>query len=401
MVRQIKYRMAGLVVLLGGLSLVGCVYDAGDCPEPTDREVVMSFRIATSEASATRATVVGEEDGTRAENWIDPANLRFLLLTEGGMFLRDLSLAGELTHTEDYGTYTVRTVSFRESYFDYAAVDGQVSFRIMVLANWPDNALKAIAGCRGLAEIEAAARREAGLYTLSADFSPALPSADAAGRGIPMYGLKGFTLSQRSLFESTELAPVDLTGADALHLLRALAKLEVVDRIEAKKEDGYPRIASVTLLGGHYGLNARLIPDAFRDGEQVAVPSLAEPRNTAPGDYRFAPRNYGELTPPVVQYPDGGGAVAVDYPNCYTAYLPETAIPQEKVLRIVVENSPGAQPPTATYTAAIPASADWGAYLLRNHIFRLEVTGAGTDLDMEYTYTICPWETVSGEIEFE
>lgn len=402
MFTAIKYRIAGFIALLGGISLAGC-NGADECPEAqTDcHEVVMSFRIITCESGASsRAAVIGEEDGTTAENWIDPSSLRFLLLTDGGMLLRDIT-PEQLTPTADYGTYTIRTVSFREPYFDYGAAGGRVRFRIMVLANWPDNALEALAGCRGQEEIETAAASAAALYLLPADFLPALPTGDAPGCGIPMYGLKTFDLSQKELFESTEIAPVDLTGADALHLLRALSKLEVIDGIKAKDNSGYPRVASATLLQNGYRRDARLIPDAFADARQATAASLPASKAVSPaGDLRFAPRDYTECVPPVVQYPETGDPVETAYADCFTAYLPEMTIPQDEVLRVVVENAPGSDPATATYTIAIPASADWGTELLRNHIYRLNVTGAGTDLHMEYTYTVCPWNTASGEVEF-
>lgn len=414
MFTAIKYRIAGLAALLAGLALTGCVYDgAEECPGQEDREVVMSFRLVSWRAdAASRATVVGEEEATAAENWVDPSDLRFLLLTEGGMLLRDITPAAFDPATDDYGTYTVRTVSFREPYFDYAAVNGRVRFRIMVLANWPDNALNALAGCRGLADIERVAATEPALYDLPEGFRPALP-ADGTGTGIPMYGLKSFDLTQEALFASTEQAPVELTsGDDAIHLLRSLAKLEVIDAIETRYGEelygtGYPRIASVTLLSGKYRRDARLIPDGFADGEQVTAASLFATPNTAGADLAFAPRNYGALTPPVEQYPDGEPSFTVDWADCFTAYLPEMAIPAGDALRVVVRNYPeGTTPPdghpaTYEYTIPIPASTAWGTQLLRNHIYRLRVTGAGTDFNMEYTYTICPWNEASTEVGFD
>lgn len=399
MFTAIRYRVAVFFALLGGISLAGCS-GADECEAPDCPEVVMSFRIITCEPGASsRAAVIGEESGTAAENWIDPSSLRFLLLTDGGMLLRDLT-PEQFAPTADYGAYTIRTVSFREPYFDHGAVGGRVRFRIMVLANWPDNALKALSRCRGQVEIETATANSAALYLLPADFSPTLPTADAPGRGIPMYGLKTFDLSQKELFESTELDPVDLTNADAFHLLRALSKLEIMDDIKPKDASGYPRVISATVLQNGYRRDARLIPDAFADGRQVTAASLPAGKAVSPaGDLRFALRSYGDYVPPVVQYPETGDPAEIDY-DCFTAYLPEMTITPNEVLRVVVENAPGSNPATATYTVAIPTSAEWGTELLRNHIYRLNVTGAGTDLHMEYTYTICPWNTASGEVEF-
>lgn len=413
-----------LAVLLAGLALAGCVCENGECPpEPEGRQIVMSFRLLTRDAgSATRATVIGQEDGTAAENWVDPGTVRFLLLTDGGVLLQNLS--GEFQRAEtvtDYSSYIVRKVTFREPYFDYAAVGGRVRFRIMVLANWPDNALKEIADCRSQAEIEQiAATNSQALYNMNSDmqkvapvtdFEPLLPAPDngngGQGLGIPMYGLKSFDVAQEDLYDSTPEQPYDITssGADPIHLLRALAKIEVIDAIQSKNEGGYPKVIGAKLLKGSYRYNARLIPDNFADGRQVTAASLNNTNpNTATDDLDFIVRNYATINPPVDQYPDGGDAFHVSHTG-FVAYLPEMPIPTADVLQVTVENGPQADLPadtplTAEYSIPIPSPAEWGSEVLRNHIYRIKVTGATTDLNMEYTYTICPWNEQSTEITF-
>lgn len=421
--RRLAGRFACLVALTAALVPAGCVCENGECPpEPEGRQIVMSFRLLTHNAgSATRATVIGQEDGTAAENWVDPKTIRFLLLTDGGVLLQDLS--GDFQKAEtvtDYSSYIVRNVTFREPYFDYAAVGGRVRFRIMVLANWPDNALKEIVDCRTQAEIEQiAATNSYALYDMNTDmmkvapvtdFEPLLPASDngngGKGLGIPMYGLKHFDVAQADLYDSTPEQPYDITGGDPIHLLRALAKIEVIDAIESKNSDKYPKVTGAKLLKGYYRYNARLIPDNFVDGQQVRVASLnnADP-NTANDDLDFIERNYAAIDPPVDQYPNDGDAFRVDH-TCFVAYLPEMPITAANVLQVTVENGPmtalpAGTPQKAEYYIPIPSPAEWGNEVLRNHIYRIRVTGATTDLDMEYTYTICPWNEQSTEIEFK
>lgn len=412
-----------LAVLLAGLALAGCVCENGECPpEPEGREIVMSFRIFTRDAgSATRATVIGEEDGTAAENWVDPTTVRILLLTDGGVLLQDLSSDFATAETDtDFSSYIIRKVTFREPYFDYAAVDGRVRFRIMVLANWRDNTLKEISDCRSQAEIEQiASTLQAALYNLNndmqkvqpvTDFEPLLPAPGngngGQGLGIPMYGLKHFDVAQEDLYDSTPEQPYDITasGADPIHLLRALAKIEVIDDIQSKNENGYPRITAVRLLKDNYRYDARLIPDNFVDGQQVRSASLFATPTPATDRLDFIVRDYAAIDPPVDQYPNDGDAFSVGH-TCFMAYLPEMKITTADVLQVTVANDPAAALPagtplTAEYSIPIPSPAEWGNEVLRNHIYRIRVTGATTDLNMQYTYTICPWNERSTEITF-
>lgn len=377
MLNRLTYRIAATVAWLAVASApVGC--SKSEAPEPAPaREITMSFRIAT-QAPRTRVEIVGQEPGDAAENWIDLRGARFLLFTRGGVLLQELEPVVD-PPADDYSTYEVRA-TLREPYFDAAAENGRVSFGIMVLANWPAEALAAIAGRTTVAQIEAAKAS----WTMAGDWMP----ATEPGRGIPMYGLKEFTVAAEALRRSSEDAPVQLSGADGeIYLLRALARLEVVDAIESKNDEGYPRIASVELLGGNYESRALLIPEAFVNAVQVTKPTL--PADAAPGKEA---RSFAKTT------------LVSETParDVWIAYLPEMRLPTAEALRIVVENAPGSTPETFAYTIALPdAEGIWDGQFLRNHIYGLRVLTAGTDVEMEYTYTICPWNERSTSITFD
>lgn len=393
MLRKLTYRIAAATAWLGlALAPAGC--SKSDAPAPDEgREVTLSFRIAT-QLPPTRAEIVATEEGLADENWVDVDDARFLLFTQGGALLQELRPTLD-QEAADYATYTVKA-TIREPYFDYAVDNGSVRFRIMVLANWPQEALNAIAGCTTESEIEA----KAATWTMpSAAWMP-----EAGTRGIPMYGLKEFTVTTDALRQSDENSPADLTSE--INLLRALAKLEVIDNIQTKNDAGYPRIQSVTLLQGSYYTLARLIPDGFRDGVQVTAPTLPAAHVPATADRALAERNYT-----TGQTPAGGTARDYTFKG-WTTYLPEMQFNTNDALQVVVENDPayvgktgtdGAKIP-ATYTVTIPmpdADGVWDGQFLRNHIYRLEVVSAGSNMTMQYTYTICPWIERSTDITFE
>ncbi len=377
---DITRRILAVATVLGiSLLLAGCIRDRLDgCPLDVDsREITMTFRISTYGTAGTKS-VVGEDTGTVAENWIDPETVRFLLFTKGGGFLQDITaVAREQKQLDaaDYSQYIV-TATFKEPYFSAGAVDGNVEFQIMVLANWPAPALDGISGIRSVSGIEELRAS----YTMPEDFFPAYDPAADAGTGIPMYGLKGFKVSQQQLFESTELDPVELYDPVAgdirenINMLRCLAKVEVIDNIGDKDEDGYPCIETVSMLNRNNV--ALLIPGGFENGVQVTSPSY-------PAD-------------PVL---DSSAKTMSETDGAFTAYIPEISFKDlnggNKAFAVVVRNS-GSATDVTRYEVAIPAENNaWGAALLRNHIYRLSVN-LSSNIRLEYT--VCPWDE-SGEIE--
>ncbi|WP_295991369.1 hypothetical protein [uncultured Alistipes sp.] len=387
MLRRLTYRIAAPILWLGAACApAGCSKSEAPAPDP-GREVTMSFRIASRAPGSRAQEIVGTEQGAEAENRIDIDRARFLLFTQGGALLQELRPVLQ-EGAPDFASYTV-TATIREPYFDYAAEEGRVRFRIMVLANWPDEALAAVAGRTTEAAIEAAkaAWRMPDAW---------MPAAD--GPWIPMYGLKEFEVSTDELRRSDPSAPLQLGGADGgIHLLRALARLEVIDKISSKNEAGYPRVSAVRLLAGSYNRNALLVPAAFSDGEQVTAPTLQTPADASGADRAFIKTTY---TADQTLNPSGTpNAFAFDG---WTTYLPEMRFTAVPALQFTVENAPGIEPATVTYSIAMPnADGVWDGQFLRNHIYRLEVTGAGTDPNMRYTYTICPWDERSTDISFE
>lgn len=385
MLRKLTYRIAAATAWLGlALAPAGC--SKSDAPAPDEgREVTLSFRIAT-QLPPTRAEIVATEEGLAAENWVDVDGARFLLFTQGGALLQELRPTLD-QQAADYATYTVKA-TIREPYFDYAAENGSVRFRIMVLANWPAEALAAVAGCGSVGQIEAAAAA----WTMpSAEWMP-----EAGTRGIPMYGLKEFAVTTDALRRSDENSPAGLTGE--INLLRALAKLEVIDAIIDRGTDNNTKLLSVEMMAQSYGDKAMLIPNGFRDSEQVTAPTLPAPFAWSTTDRTFS----GEQTYTTQQEPTGGTAGDYTFKG-WTTYLPEMRFPATNALRIKVQVSADYGGGEKTYEIPVPnANNIWEGQFLRNHIYRLEVHSVSSDAELTFAYTVCPWqERQSDEITFD
>ncbi|WP_297932156.1 hypothetical protein [uncultured Alistipes sp.] len=377
MLRRLTYRIAAPILWLGAACApAGCSKSEAPAPDP-GREVTMSFRIASRAPGSRAQEIVGTEQGAEAENRIDIDRARFLLFTQGGALLQELRPVLQ-EGAPDFASYTV-TATIREPYFDYAAEEGRVRFRIMVLANWPDEALAAVAGRTTEAAIEAAkaAWRMPDAW---------MPAAD--GPWIPMYGLKEFEVSTDELRRSDPSAPLQLGGADGgIHLLRALARLEVIDAIADRGSDGATHLTSAAMVAGSYPAEALLVPASFRNGVQVTAPTL--PANPQAGGAR----------------PFGKDAWTTEGTTRerWTTYLPEMKFHDRPTLRIEAMLSADYGGGTRTYKIPIPdADGIWGGELLRNHVYRLEVRSVSHDAELEFSYTLCPWEERrSSEITFD
>lgn len=374
---SIIHRLCPAAAVLGiSLLLSGCIYDSLDgCMPEEGVEVTMTFRIATQNTPGTKADIIGTEVGSVAENWIDPETVKFLLFSSGGSFLQDITAVADsqrkLEPDNDVFSRYIVSATFKEPYFVSGAVDGNVKFRIMVLANWPSAALDAVGKCNSVAEIEAVHAS----CVIADNFRPAYDVTTDTGVGIPMYGIKEFTVSQQSLINSTEQAPVDLYNPladdikDNINMLRCLARIEVIDNISGKNEEGYPKIRSVNQL--NWNDSARLIPAGFENGVQVTAPSYPDSKILKSGDKELVSED-GNVT--------------------FMAYAPEMSMSElnngSKAFEIIVENSADEVSP---YIVTIPADNNkWGAYLLRNHIYRLSVNSVASTMSL--TYTVCPWD---------
>ncbi len=300
--------------------------------------------------------------------------MKFLLFSAEGHLLQDISSIAR-TQNDDttYSAYTMQA-TFEEPYFTEGGADDTVSFQIMVLANWPKNAVAQIGLLTNIDDILASAAT----YDMADDFWPTFD--DKQSVGIPMYALRSFRVTRQQLRQSSANYPLVFEGSESITLLRAMAKFEVADKIEGKK------VGSAVVLD--WNSRGMLIPNNFENGKQVTAPTYpANPSPRSETDERYG-RRMRQL-----DYAAHKG---------WTTYLPEMSLlSPTRSLSITIENyAEGGKPHytgekrTQRYTVAIPTGEEW-SHMLRNHIYRIEVTSAKGGFT--FNYTICPWDSKSAD----
>ncbi len=387
MIRRILYTLSVAV----GISLTGCIHsddglctDSGSAADPTPVDVHLTFVIRQGDGRMSRAPGHEQYPATEAECLIDldGGDYRVLVFDWEGRLLQQLE-----------------TVKIRD--FDYAdgvteclvrgtLDDAWTDFQIVVLANWESfgaDYSTVLSGVRTLDDLEDRSRTLP--YRLPVDgWRP----FSGSNRGIPMTGLQSYTGVDWSANTTDGVRRLD----GAVSLLRAVAKIEVVDRINTLSADRVS-IDAVSLYG--YNATGCFIPDMKSNPlwnnpvSQVVTPTL-------PSVSEYL--EYGELT--LAKDDDVTLSDGKSYAR-YSAYISEFAISQVSdkqkcpKLRITVRN-PDVAPDIASdkvvYTIDVAnyvggSATDPLASLLRNHIYRYEVNSASANI-LELDYTVCPWE---------
>ncbi|WP_304961400.1 hypothetical protein [uncultured Duncaniella sp.] len=412
----------------------GCIGDDSLCTEEdgagtvADGNVNLSFTIVTRHAPSGRAAdISGGLVGSSVENFINISDIQFLLFDADRKFLQnfypDVKLADGNT---DYSEY-VATVSIDEPYFD-ENIDGNVNFYIMALANGKSLGMSfpgAFPGVTTISDLCSAA----GSPLLTEGISTSGIFDPQNGVGIPMSGLQYFSVAGKSLKESTPHNPYNLStpgGGRDINMLRAVAKIEVIDRINIPVGEDYDadiygespdRITGVSLLGTFSSGSMFPAMDQWDRGDAFETQQVIAPT---------VPKNASWLNPPV--FPDRGNinldgygdvlrgfaydeyatGQRADKCRVYSAYVYEYSragigTGHPPYLHVTVKGSsdkndanygPQVLPMRLTQTEG-QVVTDLDA-LMRNHIYRYEITAISQGL--EITWTLCPMDEVTIDI---
>lgn len=240
-----------------GLSclMASCIEDASTCPsdKTDDTGVVMEFAMVTRNAAGaddTRALIIPPNTfpGFQSENYLDLDNLVFLIFDQNQKFVCSFSPEVTSENTVDYIKY--RVLAFLKNPYFLNATADELTFSILVLGNQAKLNPEGMAFHAGqsLQEIFSNANVPTFSMPVRNNYSNSwIPSifggtyTDAAGGTvtgmspafIPMSGIQTFTVSTADLKKSSVDAPVQLTTSDdkQINMLRALAKIEVIDRM--------------------------------------------------------------------------------------------------------------------------------------------------------------------------
>lgn len=410
-----------LIALPVMLLVAGCVNDYDDCPVPKDRidPVKLRFTIVTrtSAGSGTKQTraadISGGQIGTTSENYLNLAghDIRFLLFDGDQKLLRDFTPSANTNPAVgDGGSYVAYRVeaSIVEPYFANVAT-ADTDFYIMVLANGRTHQMTAL----GLAPGETTIKDVSGqLITfvqktyvivdtetgMRGGWMPSPPGV-ADGEYIPMAGLQHFTLTQGAFDgkgpeDFIELSPEN--GFKNINMLRALAKIEVIDKIGIGGHfAGAPlkrkRVEKVELFGRY--ANGTILPaygqwnrNGVLETQQVDVPTMSYPIQYLPPTADIYVPNWASL----IEFYEDKEAQAVREDGCpvFSTYVTEYSRADingnlPPYIRVTIDDPDTPDDKESSfYRMELADYDDKGAAkpdgqlpaLLRNHIYRYEIT---------------------------
>lgn len=414
------------------LSAAGCVNEDDNCPDPGSGSdtVKLRFTIVTrtpmnsSRQMSRAADISGEKIGTPAENYLNLAgrDISFLLFDGRQILLRNFTPDVDITPVDgtNYVTYTVRA-TIAEPYFANVA-NADTDFYIMVVANGRPYGLSAFALAPGVTTISDVAGQLAS-FTLPTTYQDPvtfgtfgwIPSdpGDADGEYIPMAGLQYFTIAKGAFDAGGPESFVELSpegGAKDINMLRALAKIEVIDKIDIVDNfAGAPadRIAieKVELLG--YCATGTILPsfDQWNRNDVLETQQVIAPTMASPLAYRNPAANFESTTEGTkIEFHEDAEAQAERTDGCpvfsvYTSEYSLDAIGSDNPVyaRVTVQVAPNDSRlyllRLASYTNGQPG--DNIPDLLRNHIYRYEITDISLEGTLTANWVVCPMSEVN------
>ena len=437
--------MRVLAAVAVAVAVVSCRSETPEIPAAPDDEegsLYLSFTIATRmQDRNTRADISYDQEGTAAENFINLDDITYLFFDGEGRYLYNVT---PLTNTlakdgSGYAVYEV-TAKLYDSYFT-SNIDSRIDLYILVLANYSDWGISIPAAERGVTTLKEFFKSNDLLPTLQ-DRQPSTyqllkaDKADAWQRS-PMAGLQKVTLEGTKLAQSSKADPYSLPNN--INMLRALAKIEIIDKINVPDGDvwnetedntgamGALRIHKAELLG--VVDRGSLLPGYDQwvningeETQQVSQPSVPKSAKYIK-PLLFDKENTSGVIPlgRNIEFEEDNAARQAREDKCpvFSAYVFEYS----KLL----EEDPGYQPyvrlttrggksedadgKTESYESTIfpmrlaeytdgetSPEKNIGA-LLRNHIYRFEIGGIAQAIEVKWT--VCDMNAASSNITFK
>lgn len=412
-----------LLTLLSAFVLCGCslIEERGACPTYSDDDSIMlSFQMQTSDPQATsRADDLHKEVGSEYKQFEDGIDMKDCAMfvfakvegTEGEekliFYTTDLGSSNDIDNyiTGSPGMYTVNMVIGKARLNDMLGVElhpdskDKISIRILLLANCTTSPTDWNT-ITGSTYSEIIAKLSAWTYAMSNIYNPdgGTTAADLyknIKHYAPMFGTNVTSVSQEDLYYSRFDRRVYLHDVD---MLRAIAKVRVVDNIENKGTDGYPKVIGAEFIGSQNQLR-QLPADAqnYENGQQVHnsnfavnIPTLSLDKaytyklGTIPDDWA--------MTEPYLEKKSG---------PAWIGYVPEQKIdhlnnnvaegmPIFKVTVALQKNEDGTEE-TKVYNVPMTNYEGFGSNILRNHIYTLSVDEVALGNDARLTFTVDNW----------
>lgn len=367
---------------------------AGENPGSFDNTVTFSFRI--SDGNVSRAghddhVTSPDENPDINESSINTEDVAFYVFADDHLVYRPLqdddfySLTGA-----SGGGYTVNLkIDYKQLAVDPDSPD-RIAMRILAVANMNTSGTDPYAYPQldyGSTYAQVIGELESKQFSLPATWDPAnLPSATGRGLYIPMFGTAVFQVNPKELYDTETWQTIYL---GSVSMLRAVVKVELLDGIADRDDEGFPKIADAWL--DYSVVNGKLLPaDAltYINGNQVDKNNLGDAGETP------AVRNMRSFTGTLTHTVNG--ASLRETLKIFRSYCPEQSISSATpCIRLKVQ--PSASTPEAEWLDyTIPLEGYDGkpfgfVNLYRNHIYRIRVNSVNIGVPAEITVSALPW----------
>lgn len=262
-----------------------------------------------------------------------------------------------------------------------------VTFTIVVLANlqsaggnYPDVEV----GTTTLSDLESTTGMNPVFslpVTTGKDWYPGDVKEDGTTCFIPMYGRRTFTVPKTAFGDPEGGAQLYELGS--VPLLRALAKVEIIDAIDKVEGQDYPGIESVSVFG--FRQDGYLIPNDFTENTQVKNVTLPQNLVTVGEANAWLMKKLtGEKT---IAYDENNNEIkkSVDF---WRIYIPELSLAVSQPVFSVRLRSAADVYEDRTIRLA-DYSTPFSSKIMRNHIYGISVLNLNAAEGLYWT--VCPW----------
>lgn len=404
----------------------GCIAESGDCPDDiSEQDITVSLVIEGGLPSQTRADEFTEEQGSLAESYINIDDLYVLAfeigegkdVADGNSVLKDIIWSPvEAQRLPESVISSNGTQVLLRTFLSSLDYDTSTPFSIVTIANTKKWLADGDTGFSLTTKKEADADRNKTVTKLS-DLQKVLSYTKAIGEsapgvsntswapdnatssGIPLFGIKRTTLAGYDNKFHNSANPYPL---GTIWMLRTLAKVEI--SVDPKVTD--LKIQSAYIITGGWNTNLQFIP--FRGNAGNVNLGRMEGYDTSgnTGQVSLEPDFSSGFYPA-----PSSGALAMlqttrtvngEQTPVFVAYLPEyqlapsaTGEVRNNIIRVRFKNVTSEFPlAIAPHTNGLPTEAaevHW-QYLLRNYLYRFQISGIQVDEQLTLNWTVCPMD---------
>ena len=383
-------------VVLTATSLTACVMEGGECPAvSTDKGFGVCLEIAGGlPAASTRAE---EEEGSLAESYIDINDLYVFSFdfAEGETVASDNAVLKDIIWSPDQsgrleesvissnGTDVIITTFLDSEKYSEKDLD----FCIVTVANaseWTGG--EKLYSYLKTGETKLSDLQKTLNYTNVISSGNSWAPDNKTGSGIPLFGIRKVNLSNYDTRVYNAANPYPL---GTVWLLRSLAKIEISTDADSGLEIEHAQIES-----GKWNTGLQLIPSPLsrmenydNKGETAQV--------TTPPDFDAHEFDPDPASSELIFIKD-------EATGSHVVYLPEYDLSgNPRIIQLTIKGFTDTFPLSVSpYTGGVPdeGTEPYWKCILRNHLYRFEITGIEEDASLSINWTVCPMVEYTADI---